>query len=333
MPISSINIQVNDIACIIPENHLRDYLLKAGITKINDFEVRPGFDFCEGSFILTQSDVDSLDPKNVSVTYTETRPGIPTGEEEEGEIPEPIVVEVKFDNLIIFETSLLLTPVEEPNTLLLVKIADQRYYSVKNIVGISHSLFPSTTGQSHVDAKETWEEIFNDYWANTANSLPLSHTKAEYPTSVMRDVHFHEPISSLEVMTRVLSMISHTIYVVRSETSIEYEIAPLSLQADQNNTLIMSDDSVAREIQKKSDNNVDEVRIPNEHNVIFRNDGITTSENTINVAPDPLPNPISDFARTTTIFSYRVSIHAPVRARLHALPFLELLALFQSTRP
>jgi len=290
MPTSSISVQVDDIACIIPETQLRDYLLKSGITKVNDFEVRPGFDFCEGHFILTSSDVDSLDPQNVSITYRETRTD-----------PQPDV-EVKFDNLIIAETSLLLTPVEESNTLLLVKIVDQRYYSVKNLVGISHSLFPSTSGRVHADAKETWQEIFDDYWANTSNSLPLSHGKAVYPTSVMRDVHFNEPISSLRVMTRVLSMLSHSIYVTRTGGSTGYEIAPLFLQAGTNTTLLELSDSIAREIQKKNDNNVDEVRRPNEHTVVFRNNGIDTSENSITI---PDPNPISNFSRTTSIFSQR----------------------------
>jgi len=290
MPTSSISVQVDDIACIIPETQLRDYLLKSGITKVNDFEVRPGFDFCEGHFILTSSDVDSLDPQNVSITYRETRTD-----------PQPDV-EVKFDNLIIAETSLLLTPVEEPNTLLLVKIVDQRYYSVKNLVGISHSLFPSTRGCSHVDVKDTWQEIFDDYWSNTSNSLPLSHGKAVYPTSVMRDVHFNEPISSLRVMTRVLSMLSHSIYVTRTGGSTGYEIAPLFLQAGANTTLLSLNDSIAREIQKKNDNNVDGIRRPNEHTVVFRNDGINTSENSITI---PDPNPISNFSRTTSIFSQR----------------------------
>ena len=290
MPTSSISVQVDDIACIIPETQLRDYLLKSGITKVNDFEVRPGFDFCEGHFILTSSDVDSLDPQNVSITYRETRTD-----------PQPDV-EVKFDNLIIAETSLLLTPVEEPNTLLLVKIVDQRYYSVKNLVGISHSLFPSTRGCSHVDAKNTWQEIFDDYWSNTSNSLPLSHDKAVYPTSVMRDVHFNEPISSLRVMTRVLSMLSHSIYVTRTGGSTGYEIAPLFLQAGANTTLLSLNDSIAREIQKKNDNNVDGVRRPNEHTVVFRNDGVNTSENSIAIQD---PNPISNFSRTTSIFSQR----------------------------
>ena len=81
-----------------------------------------------------------------------------------------------------------------------------------------------------------------------------------------------------------------------------YKRQPLFLQAGANTTLLSLNDSAAREIQKKNDNNVDAVRRPNEHTVVFRNDGINTSENSITI---PDPNPISNFTRTTSIFSQR----------------------------
>ena len=304
---SSISVQVNNIPCVHPDDETTGYLLQAGIRKINEFTIKSGFDYGHGVFLLTRSDLDLLVANNVAVRFTSRNVTSPVLDGDGNEItPEQVETDVvELRNLILVQTSMLMTPEMNDNCLFLVYLADRRYYSNRDFIGIRHSLFPTTdASREHPDAGSTWETILNAYWAETAlqsitGNVALNHDQAAYPAQLIKDVQYLTPTSSLKVISDVLKMIGHGLYAVLTETNMEFTIRPLRQVIPENTTLLESDETLARRTQRKANVFIDATFTPSRHDVFFRSTDIDSGA-MISV-DNPIPG--GDFVRSTTVFN------------------------------
>ena len=287
MPTSTPSILVEDIPCIIPENYIRDYLLAVGITQINNFKVQPNADYSVGRFLLSTSDLESLNASNVNVRFRSESNGATT--------------EIVYNDLIIIESSMIITPVETDDSISIVTIADKRYYSDRSYLGVGVSLFPTTNPtDAHPDAQEEWVDIFDEYWKHTElEPIPLDQSEADYPSVVMKDVRYVRPTSAIKVITDVLAMIGHGLFLVEGP-ALSYKVLPLKEVIEDNTTLLELQLTQDRLIQKKFNRHIELTFVPQNHVTIFLPENIGGEEVRIETSN---PNPSGFFDRLTTVFN------------------------------
>ena len=287
MPTSSVSARVGNISCVIPDGDLRVYLLQAGITKINYFENRPGSEFGSGKVLLTKSDLESLTADRIDLSFlSENDPGDN--------------VEVKYTDLLIQESSMLMTPVETDNSLFIVTLVDRRFYSDRDFIGTDLTFFPETS--CNEDPSQTWESILNEYWELThLEATPLDHSEAEYPTILMKDVNYLKPTSSLMIITDVLKMIGHGLFVDDDGTGPTYKVLPLKFVSATNSTTLTAADFNDRIIQRKTNTFIARTFVPNSLDIFFRPEN--SSQGDIRFSY-PNPNsPRGTFRRAITLFN------------------------------
>ena len=239
MPTTRPQIKLNNIYCIIPEDKLSNYLLSAGINKINSFCVKAGVDYSIGRFLISGSDITSLPPENISVTFSEVADDPANN------------VQFSYTNLCLIDVDLLMTPLEATESLYIVTVADSRYRSHKQFLGVNHSLFPTTNpNNQHPDAQTTWEDVVDSYRTLASLVESIDQTEAFYPSTLMKDVRFNEPMGAWQTINHVLDLIGHTIYHQRNATS-NFRVLPLSRSFLSNSDLLNEPNNQAALIQKK----------------------------------------------------------------------------------
>lgn len=287
MPRETPIVTVNGLSCVLPVEEIREYLYVSGIRKINTWKIASGNEASHGLFLMDTVDLNrvGMGADNVQIRVASNTGGS--------------LISIDYNDLIIVESSMVMTPQETPTSLHVVKIADKRHYAIRDCIGVSHSFFPTTIeANQHPDAEDNWVEILNAYWAVSGlNSSALIQTDANYPNELIKDVTYLKPQSALKVITDVLSMIGHGLFHLPDG---EFTVLPLSHTIDDNTTLLNSPDSQNRLIQQKENRRIQSTFVPNSHNVIFR-PTLSTPERI--VAAQNLDLDAGSFPRNTFIFN------------------------------
>ena len=298
---STISIKVSGVPCVFPEGTDKAYLIKAGIFKINRFEVRAGFDYSRGKFLLTKSDLEKIGSEGITVEYRSSIQNPPDGEGNPSAVPFD-VTRVQFNDLIVIDTSMIMTPMSHAESLFLVTIVDKRYYANRDFIGVKHSFFPTTNEvDQHADASESWREIIDSYWHETQLGSTVDQSGANYPEGLIKDVDYLRPTSALKTITDVLQMIGHQLFITPQSASQNYRVLPLSRVLQQNTAVLNDPDTKGRLIQRKSNVFIEKTFVPRKHIVMFRTKSLT--DDPVKFTVDNPNGSGEGFNRVTNLFN------------------------------
>jgi hypothetical protein len=235
--------------CVNPTNDLIRELKSSGI-RINGFELKAGRNPGYGYLLMIKEDLpDILDVENLVLKISD-------GNET-----------VEIDGIVIADTWAN-HPKLTDQSLILVKIADSRIMAVQMPTRLANDPFPP-----HVSIPQpagvvaSWTDGIGAYWDNSNVRTPysaVSKISADFPTVLLRDVHFDVQDTDWQKLNDVLDLCCHQVY--KDYTG--YSIKAVKNHSSVNTGIDLNQDTLA--IEKRHDLTYDKVERPYQTNHIFR---------------------------------------------------------------
>lgn len=220
---------LNDILCVIPGD---------GVAKNAFFFHFKADSASGGEVFLYKKDLDSIGRINLTLKMQ-------TGDD---------VVTVK--NLMITNTQLIGVH-QEPNALYRVTLHCPLFFPQRMNLGIGESFFPP------VLFPDSWEAAMLQHWGAVFGGL-IDQTDTDYPSILLSDVEFQNPVSGLEAFTSILNLASHSLYYDGED----YSIKKWSHVDTANETL--ADNNKSKLILRKQDETTLATKMPTTVYVKFR---------------------------------------------------------------